>query len=248
MTYLKLLFSRRWIMATLLVLIAMGTMLRLSAWQMARLQERRVANVEVVRILESNPLLLAGDATISNPDQLKDRRVTATGTFDFAEQIGLKVQNWQGRAGIHLVAPLMLDGDTAVLVDRGWIPDAEASPTNWSTYDEPGIVTIDGYAALSQTLSRASAASPPASPQQEWYRIDIAAIQPQLPYRLLPIYILQAPTEEAPQELPYRSKPAFDLSEGPHLSYAIQWILFTLILGGGYLVYVRQSSQKSEKA
>ncbi len=248
MTLLKTLFSRRWIVATVLVLIAMGTMLRLSVWQVARLQERRAANAEMVRILESNPLQLAGDTAVPNPAQLKDRRVTATGQFDFSEQIGLKVQNWQGRAGIHLVAPLVLDGETAVLVDRGWIPDAEAAPTNWDTYNEPGIVTINGYGALSQTLTRAATNSQPTSPQQEWYRVDIAAIQPQMPYRLLPIYILQAPTEDPPQALPYRSKPPFDLSEGSHLSYAIQWVLFTLILGGGYLYYVRQNIRQSPKA
>ncbi len=246
MNLLKLLFTRRWIVATLLVLTGMGIMVRLSIWQIARLDERRAANVELVRTLESDPLPLTGETSISTPEELKDRRVTATGTFDFAEQLSLKVQNWQGRAGIHLVAPLVLDEETAVLVDRGWIPDAEAAPENWAAYDEAGMVTIDGYAALSQTLSRAAANSQPTGPQQEWYRVDIAAIQPQMPYRLLPIYILQAPANETLQELPYRSKPTFDLSEGPHLSYAIQWILFTLILGGGYLYYVRRNTVQPE--
>ncbi|MBE2199665.1 MAG: hypothetical protein IAE79_13705, partial [Anaerolinea sp.] len=37
---------------------------------------------------------------------------------------------------------------------------------------------------------------------------------------------------------PYRAIPEVDLSEGSHLSYAVQWLLFSLILGGGYVYYV----------
>ena len=32
-----------------------------------------------------------------------------------------------------------------------------------------------------------------------------------------------------------------DLSEGPHLSYAMQWFIFSLGLGIGYVVFVRRS-------
>lgn len=247
-TLLKHLVSRRWILATLLVLLAMGVMLRLAVWQVDRLQERRALNAELLQVLEANSLMLTGDMVTADPAQLRDRRVTAVGHFDLTEQISLKVQNWEGRAGIHLVAPLVLDGETAVLVDRGWIPDAQAAPEYWSIYDEPGQVTIDGYAALSQIISRATNSSAPTGPQQEWYRIDIAAIQPQIPYALLPIYLLQAPPETEPQELPYRSMPTFDLSEGPHLGYAIQWVLFTLVLGVGYLYYVQRHSAPAAAA
>lgn len=241
MSLFRLLVSRRWIGATLLVLLGMSLMLRLAVWQMDRLQERRAANAELQRTLESGGLVLTAESNIPDPAQLKNRRVSVTGVYDFAAQIGLKVQNWQGQPGIHLVAPLVLDGDTAVLIDRGWIPDAAAPPENWSAFDEPGQLTVEGYVALSQTLTRALG-SQPTGPQQEWYRVDIAAIQPQMPYRLLPVYVLQAPPETRRQELPYRSKPDFDLSEGPHLGYAIQWVLFTLVLGGGYLYFVRRSS------
>ncbi|MCA9936478.1 MAG: SURF1 family protein [Ardenticatenaceae bacterium] len=244
MTFLRTLFNRRWWWATLLVLLAMGVMVRLSIWQLDRLAQRRAANAELQLMLDADPLVLTGAfATDTTLTQLPNRRVTAVGEFDFSQQLALKVQNWQGRAGIHLIAPLMLDAETAVLVDRGWIPDSEAPPENWATYDETGPVTIDGYVALSQTLSR-TAVAPPDAPQQEWFRVDIAAIQPQMPYRLLPIYILQSPAGDN-SKLPFRAEPEIDLSEGPHLSYAIQWLLFTVILGGGYLYFVRKNSAPS---
>jgi len=241
MTFLRTLFSRRWWWATLFILLLMGVMIRLGFWQLDRLAQRRAANAELLQALESDPLVLTGDfASDGELTPLLNRRVTATGQYDFSQQLALKVQNWQGRAGIHLIAPLVLDEETAVLVDRGWIPDADAAPESWAAYDETGPITIDGYAALSQTLSR-TAVPPPATPQQEWFRVDIAAIQPQMPYRLLSIYILQSPTDDN-SELPYRAEPEIDLSEGPHLSYAIQWFLFTLIAGVGYIYFVRKNS------
>ncbi|RMF33816.1 MAG: SURF1 family protein [Chloroflexi bacterium] len=152
-----------------------------------------------------------------------------------------------GAPGIHLIAPLRIEGsDRAVLVDRGWVPEAEAAPERWSQFDEPGTVVVTGFLRLSQPPPRGraggkAAASP--SFQTGWYRVDIPALQAQTPYELLPVYILQAPADDDGTHLPYRSEPSFDLSDGPHLGYAIQWFLFALILGGGYLRYVSGKEQ-----
>jgi len=95
--------------------------------------------------------------------------------------------------------------------------------------------------ALSQELSRyGNAAAQPSGPQEEVYRVDVAQLQPQMPYKLLPFYVLAEPVADN-ANLPYRLPPEIDLSEGPHLSYALQWFLFTLILGAGYIIYVNQS-------
>ena len=41
--------------------------------------------------------------------------------------------------------------------------------------------------------------------------------------------------------LPYEVEPELDLSNGPHLGYAIQWFIFAFILG---IMYVRYVSKK----
>ena len=46
---------------------------------------------------------------------------------------------------------------------------------------------------------------------------------------LLPVYIQEAP-EPAWQGPPYRSQPTLDLTEGPHMGYAIQWFTFAGLL------------------
>jgi surfeit locus 1 family protein len=75
--------------------------------------------------------------------------------------------------------------------------------------------------------------------QREWYRIDIEAIESMTDYDLLPVYLLERPTEGNGAILPLRTESELDLSEGSHLGYAIQWFLFSLILGIAYVGYVR---------
>lgn len=238
MTLLKTLFSRRWWWVTLIVLLGMALLARLGIWQLDRLAQRRAANTVLREQLMSAPVSLNDlDLEVSELTAMPDRAVIARGRFDFSEQMLLTLQNFNGSTGAHLITPLLLDGrEEAVLVDRGWIPFAEQAPANWEKFDVSGPVTVEGYIQLSQT---SRGAPPPEVPALEWYRVNVEAMGRQLPYDVLPVYVLQAPPAEGNQALPYRETPEFDLSEGSHLGYAIQWFIFSLMLGIGYLYFVQ---------
>lgn len=238
---IRTLFSRKWWWVTLLVLALMALLARLGVWQLERLDERRADNVALATALDATavslqPTTISGDLAV-----WKDRLVVAEGRYDLENQIALIVQNWQGAAGLHLLTPLVLDdGKTAVLVDRGWIPNEEQAPEFWRQYDETGAVSVEGYIALSQIISRATAPSAPSGPRQEWYRVDIAAIQPQMPYELLPVYVVQSPPTEGNAALPYKQARTVEITEGNHMSYALQWFVFCLGLGTAYLIYINK--------
>lgn len=228
----------------MLVIVGMVVMVRLGIWQLDRLAQRRAANAVLTAVLASEPLSLADILLPADLSGLKDRQVAADGEFDLERQVALLVQNWNGRAGVHLITPFLVAGEeTAVLVDRGWIPQADYDNGQLAQYDETGLVQLKGVVALSQPLSRyGDAAAQPEGPQAQVYRVDVSMLQKQMPYDLLPFYVLQAP--EGKVTPPLRAEPQIDLSEGPHLSYAIQWFLFTLILGTGYLLYVYKGLEK----
>lgn len=239
---LAALVSRKWWWVTILVLAIMALFVRLGIWQLDRLAQRREANTALLAVLQSEPLDLATAVFPPDLTPLKDRQAVASGTFDFDQQGIVKLQLWQGRPGAYLLAPLVLaDGKTAVLVNRGWIPEAETAVSNRRQYDQPGQQTIHGYIGLTETVSRASGSSSD-QPPLEWFRVDIAQIQPQLPYTLLPVYLIQTPQAGDNQAPPFRAEQVIDLSEGPHLSYAIQWFIFALIGGIGYLVLVSKNN------
>ncbi len=252
----RALVGRRWWWVTLIVIVMMIGLARLGTWQLDRLAERRQANAQLLAALESTPIDLNAAieeyAAVAPGDvstDLANRDVTMTGAYDFTNQRILKLQNWEGRAGVHLITPFILDGsDVAVLVDRGWIPDAEYEADNLYT-SAAGLQTVTGYVALTETISRRTAEAVVAvSPVDELFRVDIAAVEAEMPYRLAPFYLKEAPPGGSSGQLPIRIAKEVDLSEGPHLGYAMQWFIFSLGLGIGYVVFVRRSLIKGEQA
>jgi surfeit locus 1 family protein len=214
---------------------------RLGIWQLDRLQQRQARNAEFVRHVSAEPLTLTGEPLPAEPADLKDRLAVAKGQFDFDQQIILTQQSWQGRPGVHLVTPLSIEGSKkAVLVDRGWIPAADAENGDLARFNVDGNLLIGGTLRPSQILTggRESIVD---SPQRDWYRVDIEAIQDQIPYELLPVYLIQAP-ESTMDELPFKVEQDLELSEGSHLAYAIQWFLFAIILALGYSRFVQTHS------
>ena len=88
---------------------------------------------------------------------------------------------------------------------------------------------------------------PPEGEQREWFRVDVGALQQQMPYALEPGFILQLPEEgRTTAQLPIRTEPPL-LDEDNHLSYAIQWFTFALILGFGYIMLVRSQERKRRR-
>ncbi|MEM7116520.1 MAG: SURF1 family protein [Chloroflexota bacterium] len=244
---LRALVSPKWRWVTVAVLLIMAGLARLGFWQLDRLEERRVENAALLAVLTSE-IVDVNTAVFPTLDDIstdaasfKDRQAIVKGRFDFSQQGLIKLQTWRGQPGVYLIAPLVLeDGKTAVLVNRGWIPEAERE--DLAQFDEVGEIVVEGYLALTQTLSRGGGET--AVTALEWFRVDIAQIQQSLSYELLPVYLIQAPRETLQTTPPFRLEQNIDLSEGPHLSYAIQWFIFSLIGGVGYLVVVRRSLQQ----
>lgn len=232
----RALFSRRWLLPTIAVVAGMILLARLGFWQLDRLDQRRAENAALLAALESEPINLNDAVLPTDLVPLQDRDAVVQGEFDFTHQGIVKLQTFRGQVGVNLVAPLVLaGGETAVLVDRGWVPET----ADWAGYNETGPQTINGYIALTQTLNRPGASST-ITDELAWYRVDIEAIQAQMPYKLLPVYVKQAPGEGS-QQLPLRAQREVDLSEGPHLGYAIQWFLFSAILGAMYIALVSRT-------
>jgi surfeit locus 1 family protein len=243
----RLFVSRRWWWVSLLVIAGMVITFRLGIWQLDRLQQRRAENAEFIEQNNAASLVLDSLPLNSQPSDLKasglkDRNAMAVGRFDFSEQIVLVQQNYQGRPGGHLVAPFIIaGGDEAILVDRGWIPAHEIEQGDFKTFSDPNQDKIHGSLQPSQTLSGGRETEVEGH-QQEWYRIDINAIQEQMPYDLAQVFLLEKPPSEVQEELPIRVEPEIDLSDGPHLGYAIQWFFFCTILAIGYAYFVRTRS------
>ncbi len=223
-------------------------MIRLGIWQLDRLEQRRAFNTRVTAQIEQPPLHLAGAALDTALTDMEYRSVVVEGRYDHAQQVTIRNQVWNNQYGVHLLTPLVINGsDQAVLVDRGWIPAEDADPSTWGAYDEPGLVQVEGIIRASRaTPDFGGIPDPPPVPGEQllaWNNVNVLRIDKQVSYALLPIYVQQAP-DPAWISMPYRDQPELDLTEGPHMGYALQWFTFATVLMVGYPIYVRHHSIK----
>lgn len=256
-------FTRKWVLTTLLVVFGAALCVRLGIWQLDRLQGRRAFNAQVLSN-RALPILDLNREPVADLDKMEWRQVRAVGVYDFENQIVLRNQIYLGELGYHLITPLHLsETSTAasmglawrlsssgrtVLVDRGWIPtDGNSNPADWRKYDQTGEVTVTGQIRLGQTKPALGGVADtlPGNGQrlEVWTNLDVAQMSKQSPYPLLPFFI-QPNVEPSDSTPPIPYQPEVDLTEGPHFGYAIQWFTFAAILFVGYPFYLRKQETK----
>lgn len=217
---------RFWFGVTVVVAAAC---LALAGWQFGRRAERRAQNEEAMRG-RAMPTVVIGSAADTQPRT--QRRVRVHGEFDGGREIVLRGHLLMGAPGVQVVTPLRLAGsDSAVLVNRGFVPAADGATPDEPIPGEPGEVVIEGIAI---PVPDAEAGGQPAgSPGREsWRRLDLEALRGRLPYPILDVYVLASP-DSGRRGWPRRVEPP-SLDEGPHLSYALQWLgIAGAVLGFG---------------
>jgi len=178
--------------------------------------------------------------------------VVVQGQYDFSQEVLLRNQELDGKLGFHVLTPLRIANlDQAVLVDRGWIPFDQASPEKRRQYQEQGVVTVNGVIRRPQTRPDfGGVADPTLAPGETrldaWNIVNLERIQQQTDQSLLPVYILEAP-DPSWTGLPARQLVTPEITEGPHLGYAMQWFTFAAILGLGYPFFVRKQLRPAHK-
>ncbi len=118
---------------------------RLGFWQLDRLRQRRASNARVLATRELAPVDLDSG---SMPDSvLADRKVRASGSYDFDGQFVIRRQSIEGLPAVRIVTSLRpAVGDTAVLVIRGLVPSPDAASVELDSLGEPGPQRVEGIA------------------------------------------------------------------------------------------------------
>jgi surfeit locus 1 family protein len=224
---------------TLLALILVAAVfVRLGFWQLSRLEERRSAN-RVAAQARAEPPRQLGTGANWTAEELNERWVEASGEFDHSHEVAIRGQAFQGTPGVLVVTPLRLAAsDSAVLVLRGFVPSPDAVSADLDSLTESGRLRVYGLATPigsggGQPLERDG--------RTTWARLDLAALRARLPYPVLPVLLRQAPDSGLPS-MP-RRLPAPELSEGPHLSYAIQWFAFAVMAVAFGVLVVRKDGR-----
>lgn len=231
-------FSRSWILTTLLVFAGSAVCVRLGIWQLDRLEQRRAFNAQVTS-MRAEPMLDLNQSVPADIKKMEWRSVTVTGEYDFENQVAMRNQYHETEYGYHLITPLKFAGGT-VLVNRGWIPaDGNSTPADWRKYDEAGVVTVTGQIRLGQEKPAFGGVADAEGKLDVWNNLNVERIATQIPYPMLNVFIQQ--DEIAGDDVPpIPFQPEIELTEGSHFGYALQWFSFATILFFGYPFFLRK--------
>lgn len=243
----------KWLLSHLFVALLVGAMVMAGMWQLNRLSDRKDQNerIEARAILPEVAVetLVVGPGYEQGAD-LEFRRVTATGTFDRSAEVLVRNRPLDGSPGRWALTPLVLEDGRAVLVNRGWIPNSFSPGEPRPAADPPvDSVIVKGWVRPTETASGLQVSDAPDGVLLDVARPNIARIDQQTPYNLLPIWIqADSPPLGTASSIPDLPRPIAlpPLDDGPHLSYAVQWFVFSTIGLIGYpLVLRRVAAQRA---
>ncbi|MEX2557455.1 MAG: SURF1 family protein [Actinomycetota bacterium] len=241
----RFLLTRRWLVASLVVLTAVIVMVMLGLWQLRRLGEVTSSN-DRVRSRLALPVAAVDEVHAPGVDQddAVYRRVEATGRFDETEEVVLDNRSNQGRAGKHLLTPLVTESGRALIVDRGWVP-LDISPEAATAARPPsGTVRVVGVLFSSERKGAFGPTIPRQGRLTAVPRVDVARLAQQLPYPAFPLYLrIVSQSPQQPGELPIPPGVP-DLDDGPHLSYAVQWFLFATVALAVFVALARREARR----
>lgn len=235
----RFLRSPRWIAGVVVAALAVLTFVNLGLWQLRRLDDRRAVNslIEVGMTAEPTELstLLSEE---SDPAALAFRRVRASGVYLVDDEVILQVRSLNGQSGHEVLTPLLLEDGTVVIVNRGWVTIDVAGPPVVGSEPPSPKVTVGGVLRESQEKGPFGPSNAASGRLERIRRVDLDRLQQQIDQPLQPIYLqLESQTPAQSGRYPIALPPA-SASDGPHLSYAMQWFIFATIVAIGFPVLV----------
>ncbi|MGH7583875.1 MAG: SURF1 family protein [Gemmatimonadales bacterium] len=210
---------RKILLGSLIIAVA-AVAVSLGRWQLRRLAQREASNRVFLAARALTPIRLPDDI---RPGLIIDsgRRIVARGHFEPSHQILLRDRVQDDAPGLQVVTLFETDSTgPALWVLRGFVrsPDAVTPPDSIPS-PQAGDVSLDGE-ALAIPVTGDSGRPLAREGITTWQRLDQQALRGLGP-PALPVYLLLRGDSSGPGQLPTVAAPA--ISNGPHLSYAIQW-------------------------
>ena len=217
---------------TLIALFLILGCLWASQWQFQRGIDRQNRNSNIESALSKSPLQLQ---TISSGYESAEwRTVVASGTLDSTNQILLKNRYFEGVYGYEVLTRMKLDDGRDVWLDRGWVKagkDAKTAPVISSIPE--GRISITARLRLDRSLPQGAFFALPVTGAGMISKLNA---QSGLDSEGFYLDLLDGSDPSLKPDVPAQVP---ELSDGPHLAYALQWIFFAGLIGYGRILIRR---------
>jgi len=212
---------------TLATLAMLLLFLYLGQWQAGKAQRLTAERSQYAARGQRAPVQLG--AVLVDADQLRDAPITVRGHYEPAQQIFIDNRQEEGRAGVHVVTPLKIEGSqTRILVNRGWLgwTDGRQKLPQVSTPLE--LVEVRGIAATPVVKKFLLMPERAEAWSQLWPVLDLKRFERQVNFPLQPVVLLQSRADA--QDNLIRNWQAPEDRVAMHQSYALQWFGMALAL------------------
>lgn len=252
--------STRLVAALALLAVVAATCVSLGNWQLDRAAERDAIAQSIESGRQSAGLALNASTP---PEQLQEwRQAQATGTWLPEFTILLDNRNYNGRPGLWVATPLLLDDDSghALLVLRGWLPRPVAAGERLPDLTPAGgKQTISGQMVLRvprlfelwnfgkadpNALPATFASSDSAPPRVQ--NLDLADYASVTGLKLLPVVLEQTSADADGPDM-IRDWPLPPTDSDTNRGYALQWFGFAAIAAGAWIVIAWRALRKRRR-
>ncbi|MEU1973732.1 SURF1 family cytochrome oxidase biogenesis protein [Microbacterium sp. NPDC019599] len=223
----------------------------LANWQFTRNAHRSEQLALIEQNYDADPVplseVIAPGEDLDPADEW--RPVILEGSYLAEEELLVRNRAHGGTAAFEVLVPFQLEDGTVLLVDRGWVPPGEEQAEPDVIPAPPaGEVTVIVRLRPGEPLPASGRSAPEGQVPTIHLPTVAAAIDPAAGEALeLSAFGVMDSEDPAP---PTRPEPLEEPSAdpGPHLSYAIQWILFALMgfVFIGYIIRTERAHRRED--
>jgi surfeit locus 1 family protein len=217
---------------TLFSVPALILLIGLCLWQVQRMHWKENLIAEREARVTAAPIALP--AAGADPASVEYRRVRLEGTFRHDKELFLGARSLNGNPGYHVLTPFELAGDSAVLIDRGWVPVERKAPESRAEGQLAGRQTIDGIVRVPPGKVWMQPDNEPAN--NMWFFLDLPAMKAASGVDIRTDLYVDAGAAENPGKYPVGGQTRIELPND-HLQYAITWGLLAVALAVIYVLY-----------
>ena len=239
--------TRELIAPTVATVVCVALLVGLGVWQMRRLAWKEALIAAVETRAHATPVDAPPEFEWPrlDPAAYEYKRVRLSGVFDGSRQVTVfralsEPHGRYGGPGYLVMTPLELANGATVLVDRGFVPEAQKAAAAEELGN--GATTVVGLMRASETRNWFTPSDDPASGQ--WFTRDVGAIARAEGLTRVAPFFIDADAGPDPTGLPEGGETILAFPNN-HFSYALTWFGMAAALIGVFGAYVASRLQES---
>ena len=236
---------RRIIGLSLLALSLIALCLQAASWQYHRYEIRHSKNKVILANINLTTTEKSLSQSVIEPTKIAWKKIVLVGRFDPDTEILVRNRYHEGTYGYGVVTLFTSESGKRYWIDRGWVQagkDAKTAPqTQKVTSEQVSIIARVRIENVERQLGGTLFALPASSGTAtlaKWNGSTSITTEPV--YFDLISAIPTTYTPQVPTGLP-------TISDGPHLAYTFQWILFALLVAFAWFLVLREERRNRKK-